>query len=372
MKKVYKGCFVTLASDILQYGKISKAGTNGIITNIENGTLEVITEENRCIYCKPLELRKTRLMSYKEALETLKEYCGHHCKSSDQFQFNIKFHHYHIPNIVSELCRDDTVWDRYYEILSENIENFMGQNCDYGLNYIIHWLGSKAQSDWWQAGRSGGWLVVKCDTDYESSTESVDFTQQQMSDLRDLYDAAEDGEDRTDLVKEYKSLASSVKLIRWDIRVLASQLEFISKLIEAEKRSLGQYISSMEPWKELLTQAILEDHQEEFENFEEKEELAMPEIEPTKTAFELEINTARQQTEGYCTNAYRLLQMNSSSYSLLVSWEDRVGEAIHEREVLLKNARKHLAQLEEDIDVLKLLRHEITVRHNRQEQELAA
>ena len=372
MKRAYKGCFVTLVSDILQYGKISKAGTNGIITNIENGTLEVITEENRCIYCKLPELCKTRLMSYEEALETLKEYCGYHCKSSDQFQFNIKFHHYSIPDIVSELCKDGAVWDRYYEILSENLENFVGQNCDYGLDYIIPWMGSKARSDWWQAGRSGGWLVVKCDTDYESSVESVDYARQQMSDLRDVYDAAEEGEDRTDLVKEYKSFASSVKLIRWDIRVLTSQLEFISKLIEAGKRSLGQYISSMEPWKELLIQAVLEDHQEEFEEFEEKEGLSMPEIEPTKTIFELEMNTARQQTEGYCTNAYRLLQMNNNSYSLLVSWENRVREATHERETLLKNARKLLAQLEEDIDVLKLLRREISVRLNRQEQELAA
>lgn len=278
--------------------KIYKAGTNGIITNIENGTLEVITEENRCIYCKPFELRKTRLMSYEEALETLKEYCGHHCKSSDQFQFNIKFYHYRIPNIVSELCRDDAVWDRYYEILSENLENFMGQNCDYGLNYIIPWLGNKAGSDWWQAGRSGGWLVVKCDTDYEASAGEVESALQQMSDLRKLHDEAEKDEDTSDIVREYKSLAASVIFTRWDLRVLASHLEFISKLIEAEKRSLGQYISSIEPWKVLLTQAVLEDHQEEFEEFEEKEVLVMPEIEPTKTAFELEINTARQQTEG--------------------------------------------------------------------------
>lgn len=56
MKNIYQGCFVTLAVDILQYGKISKTGTNGIITNIENGSLEVITEENRYIYCKPSEL----------------------------------------------------------------------------------------------------------------------------------------------------------------------------------------------------------------------------------------------------------------------------------------------------------------------------
>ena len=129
IKKIYKGCFVTLAGGILQYGKTSKAGTNGIITNIENGILEVISEENRCIYCKPSDLRKTRLISYEEALETLKEYSGHHCKNPDQFQFNIKSHHYRIPDIVWKSCRDDAVWDRYHEILGENLWNFMGQDC---------------------------------------------------------------------------------------------------------------------------------------------------------------------------------------------------------------------------------------------------
>ena len=81
---------------------------------------------------------------------------------------------------------------------------------------------------------------------------------------------------RTDLVKEYKSLASSIRLAKRDIRVLASQLEFVSKLIETGKHSLGQYISSMEPWKDLLKQAVLEDHQDEFEEFEEKEGLRCP------------------------------------------------------------------------------------------------
>lgn len=78
-------------------------------------------------------------------------------------------------------------------------------------------------------------------------------------------------------------------------------------------------------------------------------------------------------TNGIITNIENgTPELITDSYSLLVSWENRVREATHEREALLKSARKLLAQLEEDIDVLKLLRREINVRLNRQEQELAA
>lgn len=154
--------------------------------------------------------------------------------------------------------------------------------------------------------------------------------------------------------------------------MLASQLEFISKLIEAEKRYQGQYLSRLEPWKELLSRAILEEHFEEFEEFEEKEGLEMPDIAPTKTAFEREMKAARQFTDSYCTNAHRLLRMNNTGYSLLVSWVDRIDSAVCERKAMLESVRNMQSLLEEDVEVLKLLHHEITARLDRQEQELAA
>ena len=98
----------------------------------------------------------------------------------------------------------------------------------------------------------------------------------------------------------------------------------------------------------------------------------MPETGPTKTIFEQTINSARQQTEGYCANAYRLLQMNSAGYSLLASWEDRIRGAIRERDALLKSSRELLTLLEEDTDALKLLRQEIAVRLDRQEKDSVA
>lgn len=175
MKNLYKGCFVTLACDVTRYGKTSKAGTSGIITGVENDTYEVVTEENQFIYCKAQELRQKHLMSYEEALKTLEQYNSHHCKSENLFQFNIKLYHYSIPPIVTEQCEENAVWDRFYEMLNESLECFMGQNCDYGLSYIIPWVGSKAGSDWWQAGRSGGWLIVRCDIDCETSAENVEY-----------------------------------------------------------------------------------------------------------------------------------------------------------------------------------------------------
>lgn len=64
--------------------------------------------------------------------------------------------------------------------------------------------------------------------------------------------------------------------------------------------------------------------------------------------------------------------MFHSLYTLLVLWENRIASAIYEREELLKSSKKLLAQLDEDIDALRLLRQEIGIKLDRQEKSAIA
>lgn len=371
MKRPDDGTFVRLTCDILQNGYCHKAGTIGMVTAFRNGRVEVMTGEYRYIDCSCRETTPMKLVEYEKAKEVLEAYCGHHCNTYDTVQFNVRFHDYHIPELVTRLCPEKAVWERYDEILSQHLEDFMDQNSGYRIGNIIPWLSGKAGTDWWQAGRSGGWLVVNCGTDCESAADDISFSLQQMSDLRELYDNAGPDEDNSDIVKEFKSLAKSTRSLKNKLRLLATKLEFVTSMIEAEKKNLSRYISGMEPWKDLLVNTILKDCAE-LEKFEEKEKLKMPDIKPFKESFEANLEQAKHLTENYCSKACNVLRKNNTSYTLLVLWEERITSAIHEREALLKSSTKLLAQLDEDIDSLRLLRQEIGLRLNRQEKTEAA
>ncbi|MNO71310.1 hypothetical protein D3C76_622220 [compost metagenome] len=180
------------------------------------------------------------------ALNLLREFQGHHCKSG-QYQFDIKMRHFP-PQSVLDKCGHEETWDEYHELLRNDLEHFMGE--DFGMTRLIDWMETK----WWQAGRSGGWLVIQDERQrdwedlkatYEENSEELEAKQTTLSDRNYVRDC------RTEAYN--------------DIMELAMAIRFMGECVRIAKHQVGEYVESEEAYQSILERCAEEDEDEDDE-----------------------------------------------------------------------------------------------------------
>ncbi len=167
----------------------------------------------------------------KAMLKEIKDYDGHHCSQSGEYQFNIKVCAFDWPDRIEACDEDAAKWDHYSEQQSQYLEGFVGST-DYegGLVHVFKkWINQK----WHTAGRSGGWLVLR-------------LPNAEYDDLDNSFCEAED-----DYVNQegehgfHEYLTACVCVI--DTHTL---LNFIEKDIELGKAGFKKFMASEEAWED--------------------------------------------------------------------------------------------------------------------------
>jgi hypothetical protein len=179
----------------------------------------------------------------KEYLNT-KEFMGHHSQTDDYgfpeiVSFNIKMHGVRIPTWVSTLLDknnlQDAANDDYESELSTQLQMFVED-----LQAQYDFLG-----DWYQEGRSGGWLAIKIkDVEGRYDGESV------MNEFELLNRAFEETEDWAleDFDTAYYSLMTYINALKKRLQDLSD----IEMSIGRAKKGVEERFGSNEYWVEFF------------------------------------------------------------------------------------------------------------------------
>lgn len=153
-----------------------------------------------------------------------------------EISFNIKVYNYGLPAKYEK---------RIEELDYQPVYDYLGQQ----LDAFVEWLKEdyKFINKWYQAGRSGGWLVLDIDN-VEGLDSDADYDTDYYLEKLDLGSATEDLEefDAKGIIYAYEYLLD----LRDKLKKRIQDLIEIYNKVEAAKKAINQDLSSPKFWKE--------------------------------------------------------------------------------------------------------------------------
>ncbi|WP_422661604.1 hypothetical protein ACK8P5_26135 (plasmid) [Paenibacillus sp. EC2-1] len=207
--------WVELAQPFNYFGDhVMPAGSVGYIREVNSGIEVAFPQSHTSV---PISILKpAKLLTVEEAIKIIQAHMGHHCRNGRDLQFNIRFNHFDAPEIIEKHWLrsgyewDQKYWDAYDEIIENELKGYIGEDYEGGLSKLVPWF-----EDWRQAGRSGGWLIIKCDYNFVEIIDEDIPTYRDEGHLKDL-EYAED---------KIIDLAMWIQYIEADIKVAQAGLQ---------------------------------------------------------------------------------------------------------------------------------------------------
>lgn len=239
---------------------------------------------------KVKDIEKVTPYSFRRSLQVIHSFEGHHT-SKGQFQFNIKHYWsaYDAPELAKKYLSEDEIYRIYKDIAFDAYKMAFKEDGLGSLPFYFPWWG-----DTYQAGRSGGWLVVSHKGGYGSDKFEAWATELEdaIAEVEELLKEAEP-EEVDSLVRDLDRLKYELDELQLLADDLARSLQFIDDYIKYELEDLTQVLSQEETWRPYCAEYIEAETEKERReqvkaNFEKGWELlkeAVNKVAPGHPAF---------------------------------------------------------------------------------------